>query len=298
MHTPQRALQRGRSGRRVDARACPLIAPRVRIYAHAMSAPALSSTSSLHTLRDDLVFTSSRLLADPLAAALEKVMAGLLKEWSEVHTEQLQHWDAQAKAEALVGAADDNLDDFIPVFANAVRALPGGEKSATWSLFFKVPPYAIAAPVLGDELEAVRRWSQLLGKSKEASLTAHKKQLDKLIASADHATKARNDAALANQHFRTQGKLAAFFERVTKKRDGLAAELTTMATESETLPRNYASRFFRKRTTKVSAEEKAAKAAKKEAERQAKAQAEAAVKAAQAKVKAAMAELKAAKKTK
>ena len=263
-----------------------------------MPAPAIPANTALTTIREDLIFTSSRLRADATAKPLEKVIAQLLKEWPSVHATQLKLWDAMAEAEALIAAADDNLDDFIPVFASTVRGLPGGEKGAAWGLFFKVPPYQVAAPVLGEELAVVKRWSQLLGKSKEPSLRAHKERLDQLIADADTALQARADATLANEHFRTQGELAAFVLDVTKKRDALAADLDSLAAKSSTLPRNFASRFFRRRSTKVSAEEKALKAAKKAEEKQKKAEAAAAVKAAQAKVKAAIAELKAMKKAK
>ena len=187
-----------------------------------MSAPALSSTSSLSVIRDDLVYTASRLLADPNASSLEKVIAGLLLEWASVNTTQLQLWDDKSRADALVNAADDAIDDFITEFASTMRALPGGEKNPLWSLFFKVAPYQLAAPVLGDELEAVRRWSKLLAKPTDASLAAWKKPLDKLIAQADAAVKAREDAVLANEHFRTKGDLAAFFLNATKTRDGVA----------------------------------------------------------------------------
>lgn len=260
-----------------------------------MPAPALVSTSSLTAIREDLVFTEARLLADPNVASHAKAISGLLKDWETVQKQQFAHWDAITKGDALVGAADDNLDDFIPVFANAIRGT-AGEKSATWKLFFKVTPYEFAAPVLGNQLEAMRSWVKLLAKDKE--LGAHKKPLEKLIAEADAAVQARKNAALANEQFRTTGGLAEFLAKVSKTRDGVAAAIDGLAAKSATTSRHYTSRFFRSRTTKVSAEEKAAKAAKKEAEREAKAQAEAKVKAAQAKVKAAMAELKAAKKTK
>ena len=263
-----------------------------------MSAPALSPTSSLATIRDDLVFTSSRLLSDPSAKALEELIVGLLKEWSLVQNKQFKLWDDQAKADALIAAADDNLDDFIPVFAHAVRALPGGEKGPNWSLFFRVAPYEVAAPVLGGEVEAVRRWSTLLEKSNEPTLAAKKKALDKLISNAASAVTARDEAALAGEHFRSQGDLAKFFENATRTRDSIAAELTLIAAKSETLPRNYPSRFFRKRVNKLSAEEKAAKVVRKAEAKQRKTAAEAAIKAAQAKVKAAMVELKAMTKAK
>ena len=207
-------------------------------------------------------------------------------------------WWLRPTTTSTTSPRGESASNSIPVFANAIRSLGGGDKSPTWNLFFKVTPYELAAPVLGNELEAMRRWVQLLAKGGEPALAAYKKPLEKLIAEADAAMKARTDAALANEHFRTKGGLAEFFTDMSKQRDGVAASIDAVAAKSKTLPRNYASRFFRKRTAKVSAEEKAAKAAKKEAERLAKVEAAAAVKAAQAKVKAAMAELKAAKNTK
>ena len=76
-----------------------------------MSAPALAPSSSLTTFRDDLVFTCARLLADP-NVTLAKVLIALIGDWTMVQTKQFDLWDAITKADALVAAADDNLDDF------------------------------------------------------------------------------------------------------------------------------------------------------------------------------------------
>ena len=77
-----------------------------------MSAPALAPSSSLTTFRDDLVFTCARLLADPNVSSLAKVLIALIEDWTTVQTKQFDLWDAITKSEALVSAADDNLDDF------------------------------------------------------------------------------------------------------------------------------------------------------------------------------------------
>jgi hypothetical protein len=256
----------------------------------------LPATVALPTLRDDLTFTKSRLAADPRAASQTKPVASLLGGWDAVHAEQLARWDAQAEAEARIAAADDALDDFIVAFAGRVRALPGGEKSDLWATYFKRPPHKLAAPVLGAELDAVRRWQKLLAKDKEPTLVAVKKQLDALVADADAAVAAQTDADAANEHFRNRGSLAAYLTKVRQTRDAVAAALDGLAAKDTSLPRGYSSRFFRRRTVKISAEEKQAKAAKREAERKAKEDAEALVKAAQAKVKAAIQELRAAQK--
>jgi hypothetical protein len=244
------------------------------------------------------VFTLARLQADKTAAPHAKPIAALLAAWPTVHSTQLALWDAQTNAEARIASADDHLDDFVTVLAMQVRAQPGGEKGPRWGLYFKSPPHALAAPVLGDELAALRQWTKHLAKEKASALAALKENLDALIAEADAAVKAKADADAANEHFRARGDLAKFVASVTQKRDALAATLDALATQNPELPRGYSSRFFRHRAAKPSVEEKQARAARKEAARQKRVEAEAKVKAAQAKVKAALQELRAAKKPK
>ena len=62
--------------------------------------------------RDDLVFTCARLLADPNVSSLAKILIALIEDWTTVQSKQFDLWDAITKADALVAAADDNLDDF------------------------------------------------------------------------------------------------------------------------------------------------------------------------------------------
>ena len=147
----------------------------------------------------------------------------------------------------------------------------------------------------GDQLKTMHAWEKHLENASEASLKVLKKDLSALLKLADAATQARTDADVDNEHFRTRGDLAAYMTSVVKGRDAVCAALDTMAADDEAMPRSYSSRFFRGRTTKLSAEEKKARADKKLADKQARDAAKAAVAAAQAKVKAAIAELKAAK---
>ena len=53
-----------------------------------MPAPKLSRTSFLAFVRDQLVFTHTRLLLDARVAPLAESMTGLLVQWSEVDAEQ------------------------------------------------------------------------------------------------------------------------------------------------------------------------------------------------------------------
>ena len=260
-----------------------------------MPAPALNTNLSLSTLRDDLVFTESRLLADDQAKSQAKALRTLIDGWSKANASQLSIWDAQTRADALVSAADDALDDFVVELAATIRALPGGG-TKWWATFFKQPPHLFASPVLGEQLKGMQGWQRQLESASEATLKALKKKLAGLLETGLAAEQARADADAENDHFRTRGDLAAYLSSVVKGRDAVFAALDAVAASDDTMPRSYSSRFFRRRTTKLSADEKKARADKKAADKQARDAAKAVVLAAQAKVKAAIAELKAAKK--
>lgn len=257
-----------------------------------MTAPAIAPTASLATVRDDLVFTKTLLIAEKLASQA-KAIDGLLKDWDVVQSKQYALWDEVTQAEALVVAADNALDDFIVSHSLAIDAETSKAKSsAVRTLYFKVAPHELAAPVLGNELREMKRWQNLLSKEKLPKVAAGKKRLDVLVKDADAAVKRRQDAEAENARFRATGDLAKFLARVQSTRDGVAADLDAMAAKDQTLPRAYGARFFRHRTIKVSVEEKQTRAAKKEADRKAKADAQLKVQAARAKVKAALQDLK------
>ena len=257
-----------------------------------MTAPAIAQTASLAAVREDLVFTKTLLAAEKLTTHA-KTIDGLLKDWDVAQSRQYAMWDEITQSEALVTAADLALDDFIVSHSIAIDAETGKAKNnSVRTLYFKVAPHKLAAPVLGDELTEMKRWQKLLSKEKLPKVAAGKKQLDALVEDADAALKRRQDAQAENASFRATGDLAQFLAKVRRTRDAVAADLDAMAAKDPTLPRGYGSRFFRHRTTKVSVEEQQARAAKKEAERKAKADAQLKVQAARAKVKAALQDLK------
>ena len=258
-----------------------------------MTAPIIPPSLSLASVRDELVFTKTLLVAEKLTPQA-KTIDGLLKEWETVQAKQFALWDEVSQADAIVTSADNGLDDFIVSHAGAIDAEAGKGKTAVRALYFKVAPHELAAPVLGDELSEMKRWQNLLAKEKLPKVAAGKKRLDALVKDADAAIKRRQEAEAENARFRATGDLAKFLAKVQRTRDGVAADLDAMASKDESLPRGYSARFFRHRTIKVSVEEQQARAAKKEADRKAKADAQVKVQAARAKVKAALQELKAA----
>ena len=258
-----------------------------------MTAPMIPQGVSLATVRDDLVFTKTLLVAEKHTGQA-KTIDGLLKDWDVVEAKQFALWDEVSQADALITSTDNGLDDFIVSHSGAIDAEAGKGKTAVRTLYFRVAPHELAAPVLGDELREMKRWQNLLAKEKLPKLASGKKRLDALVKDADAAIKRRQDAEAENARFHATGDLAKFLAKVQSTRDAVAADLDAMAAKDRSLPRGYSARFFRHRTVKVSVEAKQARAAKKEADRKAKADAQVKIQAARAKVKAALQELKSA----
>lgn len=228
-----------------------------------MPAPKLPATISLQTVRDDLVFTEARLSADKNAKDLAAPLRKVIGKWTAVNTTQLECWDAQTRADALVTAADDDIDDFVDRLSAAVLPLVNNDRSAPlYTLYFAMSPSELKRPVLGAELELVRAWEAHLKKQTEKALKAFAVELPGLLKAADDAIKARRDADTENASFRKTGDLATFLVDVENARDELFVALDGRRSEKGR-PRAWPANFYRKRQpAKVTEEDKAAKAQK------------------------------------
>lgn len=257
-----------------------------------MSAPLLPARSSIPFLRQEVVFTRARLAARGNTKALAPAWVKFLKRVAEVDAQQNDVWDAETIADALVVAADTDLDDFIARFFRAVEEVAGGKKShPAYALYFSVPAYKLAAPVLGDELSAMHGWLRLAAKEKNDKLKTLLGELAPLVQAGDEAVTARDDAATTATAFRTTGGYADLVKEITTLRDATARSLEEIA-ESAGLGRGFARSFFRARPHKASEAEKAEKAAAREAEKKRKEEQKKALKDARDQVKAAIAGLK------
>jgi hypothetical protein len=260
-----------------------------------MPAPKLPNTPSLETIRDELVFTQARCLADPDAKDLTADLKKRLAEWHDVHATQLELWDAQAIADARISAADDALDSFIDTFSGAMLAVVGQNRAdPRYALYFKAAPSDLKRPVLGAELDTLRGWAAHLAKETDPRLSGLSSQLKKALKAADEAVKARRKADAENEAFRKTGGLATYLADVQKTRDALYVALDARRIERKRA-RSWPDQAFRKRSAaKPTAAEKATREQRRAAE-QARREA---IAAAEAQVKAAQKALRDAKKTK
>ena len=79
-------------------------------------------------------------------------MTDAIVAWTAVNTTQLFLWDAQTRADALVSAADDTLDDLVDRFAGALGAVVSSKRDPRFTMYFKIAPSELKRPVLGGQL--------------------------------------------------------------------------------------------------------------------------------------------------
>lgn len=258
-----------------------------------MPSRTLTSEPSFSALREEVSFSLIRLALqkDKDLKGAGKGLAAAAQRLPAVEEEQYEVWNAQVSADARISFADDALDDFVVRLANESRA------AGVVDVFFSESPTRFAQPVLGDQLDAMRPWIKALAEQDDKRFAGLDKELRSLLSEADDAVKERQATNAAAVAFRKVGGYRKLVNEVVKARDELWAELDTVR-RSRGLPRDFADRFFKRPTVKVSEQDRAAKAAataKAKAERLAR---DAAIKDARAKMKVALAELKSLTKAK
>lgn len=260
-----------------------------------MPAPALPTDASLEIRRDDLVFTRSRASADPAAVDIVPLVAKLLDSWTVVHGQQLVLWDAQTAADALIAAADDRLDGLVDRLSPALLALTKQKRTdAHYTLYFAVAPSQLKRPVLGPQLETIRGWLAHLAKETDPTLVRLHPEFQAAVKQAGDAVKARRKADADNEQFRAKGGLAKYLREVATARDAIYAKLDARPAKDASLPRDFASRFFRHRKPAAPGDaEKQARAEKRAADKATAEAKEHAVAEAKAKVKEAQKALRA-----
>lgn len=238
-----------------------------------MAAPFLDPNASLDNVRDELTWLARRLRRHKRAQNLAERVDALIAEWRALHTQQLEHWDAQVDAQVDITIADETLDATVDAFHAVVLDAVGGDRAnARYQAWFKMPPSELKRFVLGTELDAVRAWIPMLDAETDERLRAHRADIASCVEAADSAIAARVEADGRNAAFRAVGDLADYVRRVQETREQVWAELERRRahdTKNE-LPRDWPSRFFRPRVSQVSEAEKAARAAERERERQAR----------------------------
>jgi hypothetical protein len=211
-----------------------------------MPARLLRSSIALLTLLIELRYTLSRLLANPLTAALAPRFQALRDQWSTVQALEISLNEELSDARAQVDIADLGLDDFATRFSHAVKAVTGqNSDDALYLHFFPIPLHEIRRPVLGRQLKLMQGWVVSLASSPHPTLVMMLPELTTLVEAADQAAKRRDELTLRLRNFRDVGERRQLFDRVNAERKELHGALSKLALSTPGLSPSFPNQFFK-----------------------------------------------------
>lgn len=215
-----------------------------------MSAPIIDPDRSTNGLLEELIVTIALLEANTHAAFLAPPFVDLYeKDWTKLALEEVGLLIAAHRADALVTAADDGLDDFVDDHDKLLlRKVKSNREDPLYAFYFgKKRPHELKRPVLVGQLDTMRAWVNPMKTSPDTELVAMGTRLEALVANADMALTKQSEASGALKTFRKLGAKKIFIDKLNalrKSTDGKLAELPH-ANPDARLPNDFASRFFK-----------------------------------------------------
>lgn len=212
-----------------------------------MTARLLPYDLPLEKALDELVYTMAKLTAHPLTRSFASSAQVKFEDCKKLLLTEIDLQVQRITAQANEEYADDRLNDQVDQFDTRINSLPIGTQAAIRQLFFrgKSPSY-IKRPILGRQLELMRSWLLLLQEaSTPKELQDLYNALSEHIAAADAASLAKDQASQAARQFRLVGERKQFIDGLNAWRQELHAELDKLSSQHATLPRHFASSFFR-----------------------------------------------------
>ncbi|EYF05076.1 hypothetical protein [Chondromyces apiculatus] len=210
-----------------------------------MALRTLKSSTAMITLMPHPTFTTSQLKAYPHGAPYVALFEALCDEGKEVIVHEIEHAQAVAEAQALVVRVDAKLDAFAGRLSTTLLDLAGNDrKSGLYLHYFPKALNETTRPVLGDQLDTMKKWLLSLTKSNHAALTALVSELTALLTEADTVKAARDAALHAKREFRDVGERQEWLDRLNAARKDVYGQLSKLPHEHKELPPNFADRFF------------------------------------------------------
>lgn len=216
-----------------------------------MTAPILDLQTPSNTIQQEIITTLVLLEADPLVAQLAIPHEEFYKQkWRAIVAQEAELLIEAYRADALIDAADLQLDDFVDELDAVLLRVVGKDRTdPLYAYFFgKKRPHELKRPVLAGQLETMRGFVQPLKTSAHAELSALGPRLEGLIARADAAVKRQQNAAESIKTFRTMGARKACIDELNALRKSTAGTLSEMPHKhpEKRLPGDYAERFFKR----------------------------------------------------
>ena len=202
----------------------------------------------LTDLLEESAYTVARLAALPLSASLAKDFDGFRTDCRKALLDELDLIESLAKARALVHGVDWQLDRMLTAILNALLTAVHNDKDAALYRRFTggERPSRISRPILGEQLELMAGWVDVLAAQPQPELKALAAPLEKLIkagqqAEGDHA---RGKGALTT--FQTLGARKNLVDQLNGLRKvtyGKIAEIVHK-NAAENLPSDFPETFF------------------------------------------------------
>ncbi|MFN7144120.1 MAG: hypothetical protein ACK4YP_10110 [Myxococcota bacterium] len=205
---------------------------------------------SLSTLREYWLYTYVRLRNDPLAAALVQPFADFGPKWDATAITERSLRDTIVGAEAEAFAADRACNGLLDRVSVAIHdGKKPDVKSPLHQLYFgSDTPSETRRPILGSQLDRMRKWPDLLSKATQPELNALAVPVATGVATADQAQAALAKARADNAKFRLDGERRQLFDAHNALVATTYGALKAIAHEKpdSRLPADWADSFFRR----------------------------------------------------
>lgn len=200
-------------------------------------------------LFEEIVFTYAKLKAHPLGAPFVEPFQAKIDECSQLILAELHLTVRRVSAQAVVELIDENLNDIVDGIDN-VTDIKNEVMRRFRELFFGTkPPSAFKKPILGAQLAAQRSWlGPLQSPDTPGSLQKYAPSLSLQVKAADEALQERDAANQESRDFKTIGAKFKFIDALNTLRKNTYNELDKLPSKTPELKRDFASRFFLKRS--------------------------------------------------
>ena len=228
-----------------------------------MSKPSkVSQDASFDFVFDEFTFTAGRLKADKLTEKLVPEFEKFRPRYFSCLMNEFGFKESLQGAAALISARDDGLDEVFDIFVKALLGLcKSGFNDPLYEHYCgKKRPYEYKRPILGEQLEDMRRLGALLRHpATPPTLVTLVELVEGAVASADDAVQQREKAQQDIASFRNIGERKRLIDAFNELRWGIYEQIVALqkGDAERTLEEDYAEGFFRKQKSRSQAEGKA-----------------------------------------
>jgi hypothetical protein len=190
-------------------------------------------------------FTTSQLKAHPLGAPHVPRYEAITREGRQVLLHELALIEAMTVTRAQVVRVDGRMNGYASRLSKAILNITGDDRAhPLYTHYFEKPLNQLIKPVLRAQLETMRKWHLSLAKSPQAELSAMAPELAALLAEADAAAAAWEEARQQNREFRDVGERRQWVDRLNAAQKEVYGALAKLPYENPGLPSDFADQFF------------------------------------------------------